>query len=246
MTEKILLVDDDRELREELSSLLEGYQVKQASSGEEALAILGRANDIDLVIMDVKMSGISGLDALKKIKLKDPGLSIVILTGYSNKDTAIEALRGHANDFIEKPCEPEKIKEVIERLLKANRRASSTVSSGIEEKVAEAKLFLERNCFKKATLDDAAQSACLSPKYLSRIFKEHTGQDFSEYKLKIKIEKSKELLTQSSNNINQISEKLGYENPESFIRQFKKFTHYTPKQYRLKTAKSAIKTKKSK
>ncbi|MBF0511290.1 MAG: helix-turn-helix transcriptional regulator [Candidatus Omnitrophica bacterium] len=94
--------------------------------------------------------------------------------------------------------------------------------------------FIERNCFKKTTLKEAAEAVSLCPKYLSRVFKQHTGIGFNEYKLKIKMNESKELLRKSEYNINQISDKMGYENTESFIREFKKWTGKTPLKFRNK------------
>jgi len=72
----------------------------------------------------------------------------------------------------------------------------------------------------------------LSPKYLSRVFKDVTGTGFMEYKLKIKIDKAKELLKGTGSTISEISDKLGFMNPESFMRIFKKVTGATPTKFR--------------
>lgn len=238
MADKILIVDDDEDIRSELRDLLEGYDVLEASSGEAALGLLKRANEIGLVIMDVMMPGISGLDALTEIKKRDPGVRIVILTGHSSKDVAIEALRGHADDYIEKPLNIEKIKEVADKYLGIRGGEDNISVLDAKSKVEKVRFFVERNCFKKTTLEDAAKSVCLSPKYLSRIFKQYTGDGFSDYKLRLKINKAKDLMAKSSLNVNQVSDKLGYENTESFIRQFKKLTGKTPTAYRNKENKA--------
>ncbi|MDD5730314.1 MAG: DNA-binding response regulator [Candidatus Omnitrophica bacterium] len=238
MAEKVLIVDDDREFREELKEALEEYQVLDASSGVEALGMLKRANEIGVVILDVMMPGLSGTDVLREIKKRDPELGIVILTGHGSKDVAVEALRGNADDFVEKPVDIENFKEIIEKLLEKRRRGEDGIDiSDINGKIEKIKDFAERNCYKKIGLKEAAEAVCLSPKYLSRIFKQKTGKSFSEYRLKIKIEKARELLSKSANNVNQIADKLGYENVESFIRQFKKLTRKTPTEYRKKNRK---------
>lgn len=246
MPEKILLVDDDRDFRQELRSYLEDYQVVEASSGVEALRLLRRANEIGAVILDVMMPGLSGTDVLSEIKKIDPSLGIIILTGYSSKDVAIEALKGHADDYAEKPIDINKIKETIERLLAKRRGQSEISASDTKGKILKVRNFIERNCFKKTTLKDAAESVCLSPKYLSRIFKEATGTGFNDYRLKIKIEAAKELLVKSGYNVNQISDRLGYENAESFIRQFKKITRHTPTGFRKKIKRERLKNKREK
>ena len=232
MPETILIVDDDKEFREEFKEFLAGYEVKEASDGREALELLRKAHNIDLVILDVNMPHISGIDVLTEIKKTDPDLGTIILTGYSDKDTAIDALKGHADDYIEKPVDPEKLKAIIERILEKKHAGSDIDIVSMKGKIEKVKRFVERNCFKKTGLEDAARVVCLSPKYLSRIFKECAGESYIAYRLKIKIEKAKEILRQGGFNISQIAYKLGYENPESFIRQFKKLTGKTPTKFR--------------
>lgn len=230
--DRILLVDDDRIFRSEFRDSFEEYGVIEASSGEEALSMLKKPNEIDLIILDVRMPGINGIEVLGKIKKMSPEVKIIILTGYSSKDVAIEALREKVDDYIEKPMDIEATKKVIDRMLEAKSVGSKQGGTDIESKIERTKFFLERNCFKKITLKDAAQAVYLSPKYLSRIFKEHTKTGFNQYKLRLKINKAKELLKKTTYNIDQISDKLGYENTESFIKCFKTITRLTPTEYR--------------
>lgn len=237
MSQKILIVDDDEELRSELRDYLDDYDVVEASDGRLALKILERANEIGAVILDVMMPGLNGIDVLTEIKRIDPNLGIVILTGHSSKEVAIEALQGQADDYIEKPADIPKIKESIERLLKKRHPEDEIDTNTLEGKIAKVKQFTEKNVLKKISLNDAAQAVCLSPKYLSRAFKEATGQGYSDFRLDTKIKKAKELLAKSGYNVDQISDKLGYENTESFIRQFKKRARLTPTEYRNKLQK---------
>jgi len=232
--EKILLVDDDIEFRSEFKELLDGYSVIEASGGEEAIRIFKKPNEIELVILDVKMPGLSGTDILKQIKEIDPEIKVIMLTGYSSKDTAVEALRGRADDYIEKPVDEEAVRRMIARLLDektGNVYGESLDSNGKMERV---KRFLERNCFKKVTLSDAAQTVYMSPKYLSNLFKRVTGKSFNEYKLGIKMEKVGEMLRNTGCTICEISNKMGFQNPESFMRIFKKINGLTPTEYREK------------
>lgn len=234
MADKILIVDDDEDLRSELRDFLEDYEIVEAANGKEALELVGRANDIGLVILDVKMPGISGLEVLKQLKKTDPELDIIIFTGHSSKEAAIEALKNRADDYIEKPFSAEKIRAAIEKRFDLKHHEAEVTALDMNGKLEKVKRFIQRNCFKKISLKSAAETVCLSPKYLSRIFKRHAGVGFEAYKLDVKISKAKELLSDSGLNINQIAEKLGYENAESFIRQFKRFTGHTPTAYRKK------------
>ncbi|MGA1841118.1 MAG: response regulator [bacterium] len=237
MPYKILLVDDDKDFREEFCDYFEDFQVIETSTGRDAIKLLKEPNDIDVVILDVVLPDLRGTEVLRKMKKIAPDLDIIILTGYSSKDIAIEALKGHADDYIEKPINIDKmninkIKEIIERMMEEKKGKIDTDSIDIEDKINKVKRFIERNYDKNISLKAASKVVCLSPKYLSRIFKENTGMGFNEYKLRIKTEKAKKLLKNTGYNINQISFKLGYLNPESFLRIFKKFTGLTPTEYR--------------
>lgn len=239
MAEKILIVDDDREFREELRDFLDEYEVIEASSGMEAVNILKRANEIGLVLMDVMMPGASGTDVLKEIRKTDPDLDIIILTGHSSKEVAIEALEGRAAGYIEKPLNLKQLKEAVEKVMDKKISGLDVGAMDINSKIEKVKHFVQRNCFKKIGLNEAARVVCLSPKYLSRVFKERCHISFVQFRLKIKIEEAKKLLKKTGYNINQISDKLGYENTESFIRQFKKLTKKTPTEFRLKFKRRA-------
>lgn len=246
MGEKILIVDDDADLRSELKDALVDYEVVEASGAQEAFKLLRRANEIGLVILDVMMPGVNGLDALVEIKRTDPSLAVIILTGHSSKDVAIEALKSRADDYIEKPAQVDKIQSAIEKLIGKRRGLAPVSSLDLKEKVERVKDFLLRNRQKKVTLKEAAESVYLSPKYLSRVFKEYAKVGFSGYKLSLKFGLAKELLQKTGYNINQISDQLGYENVESFTRQFKKFSGKTPKIYRRKVkTQKRIKAKRS-
>ncbi len=228
----IMLVDDDRDFRDELRDYLDDYQVIEAANGEEAIKVLEKPNEVDLVVLDVVMPGVKGTEVLKKIKQMAPDLGIIIMTGYSTKDVAVQALKGRADDYIEKPLQINKIKSTIDRMLKAKEFDTDRFGNDIKGKIERVKRFAERNYHKRVCLKDAATAVCLSPKYLSRIFKQNTGIGFNEYTLEIKIDRAKDLLEKTGYNIEQISDKMGYQNIESFIRIFKKLTGKTPTEYR--------------
>jgi YesN/AraC family two-component response regulator len=231
MPEMILIVDDDRELREELVSSLQGYRTIEAPSAEEALRILKKPHEIGLVVLDVMLPGMRGTEILSEIKKHAPGAAVAILTGHGSKDVAVEALRGHADEYIEKPVDPEELKEAVDRLLDSKGKADEEPAD-IRAKVEKAMRFAERNKHKSVRLEDAAEAVCLSPKYLSRVFREITGKRFSDYRLGLKMASAKELLRGTRFNVNQIADRMGYQNTESFIRAFEKITGSTPARFR--------------
>ncbi len=236
MSYQILLVDDDIDFREELrESLMDNYRVSEAGSGEEALKIIGRPNSIDLVILDVGLPGLSGIETLIAIKSIDPSLPIIILTGQSSKDVAVDALKGRADDYIEKPFNMDQFLRIIDKMVSRGKGPLEALKD--RNKMELVKKFIERNSSKKVSLKDAAQEVSLSLKYLSRVFKEKNGQGFNEYRLKLKMDKAMELLRSRATTVSEIAFQLGYKNPESFVRIFKKKTGATPAEYRRKHAK---------
>lgn len=234
MSDNILLVDDDKEFRSEFRGCFGEYHIVEASSAEEALAFLKKPNKIDLVIMDVQMPGMGGLKALGKVRAAAPSAAVIIMTAYSSKDVVLEALRGEASNYIEKPFDVEKARGIIESSLAKTRAEEETALAGGEGKVAAVKNFLRRNCLKKVRLRDAAAAVYISPKHLSRIFKAFAGVGFNAYYLKCKMDKAREMLSGTSYSVGHISQKLGYENAASFIRQFNKICGKTPARFRAK------------
>jgi YesN/AraC family two-component response regulator len=228
----ILLVDDDDTFREEFASAFDDYRIVEARSGAEALGILREPHEIDLVILDVMLPGQRGTDVLREIKRMEPDLGVIMLTGYGSKEIAIAALKGNADDFLEKPVDIEKARGVVERLVLARCNDERAGIDDIPGKIERVKAFVKKNYHKKVGLEDAAAIVCMSPKYLSRIFGERAGIGFNEFRLGAKIEKAKELLGTTELTISEISYRIGYRNVESFVRIFKKHEGSTPTEYR--------------
>jgi len=230
---QVLLVDDDREFREELRECLDDYDVIEAASGQEALRLLRRPNEVDLVILDVMMPGLRGTDVLKAIKTRAPEQKVIILTGFSTKDVAIDALKGRADEYLEKPLDIQRLKSAVAGLLAHNGQRENQADRSLGGKIGRIKRFLERNWHKKVCLRDVAGSVGWSEKYLSRLFREETGVCFNDYALKVKVREAKQLLAKGWT-VGDVSERLGYQNAESFIRIFRKLTGRTPARYKLR------------
>jgi two-component system nitrogen regulation response regulator NtrX len=119
MTEtSVLIVDDEEGIRETLSGIFqdEGYDVITAGSGEEALKIL-KEQSPDLVLLDVWLSGIDGIETLQEIKKTNPELPVVIISGHGNIELAVKATHVGAYDFLEKPLSLERVLLVARRAL---------------------------------------------------------------------------------------------------------------------------------
>jgi DNA-binding response OmpR family regulator len=124
----ILIVDDEESIRFFLSEELAqaGYTVLTAAGGEEALRLLGQT-PIDLVLLDLKMGGLSGLQVMEKIKQGYPHASVppvvIMLTAHASLDSAVSAMRQGGFDYLKKPCRPEELLASVEKGLAQRREA---------------------------------------------------------------------------------------------------------------------------
>ncbi|MDO8530611.1 MAG: response regulator, partial [Dehalococcoidia bacterium] len=128
MNEKILIVDDEAPVRESLMRVLRAvsYQVDGAASGAEALEKLA-ASPCDLLVADIRMPGMDGLEMMRQAKKRDPHVACLFLTGYGTIDTAIEALDLGVQGFVLKPVAPDKLLRSVEQALarvRADRETS--------------------------------------------------------------------------------------------------------------------------
>ena len=122
MKARILVVDDEPEIRRSVRMILEyeGYDVQEASSGPEALALVEREPP-DLMFLDIKLGGIDGLETLQKIRQTNETLPVVIISGHGTVSTAVEATKLGAFDFIEKPLASERVLVTIRNALDQTR-----------------------------------------------------------------------------------------------------------------------------
>jgi DNA-binding NtrC family response regulator len=114
----ILIVDDELVLRESLAAWLErdGHQVETAASGEEGLARL-MEKQFDIMLVDIKMGGMSGLEVLRRVKESDPDVAIVMITAFGSISTAIEAMKDGAQDYLLKPFDPNELGLLVEKIV---------------------------------------------------------------------------------------------------------------------------------
>lgn len=235
ISEKIVVIDDDPRVIRAIRLRLTEYELVEFNQGEEAIDYLQKPNEINLVLLDVRMSGMDGLSVLSEIRKIKKDIGVILMTAYSTKDILIQALRNHADDFIEKPFEAEELREKIRLILK-KKLFSHNLRRNNNTQVDRIKRFVERN-YNNATLEFIAEEMCLSPKYVSRFFNQKAKYGFRKYKLQIRMNRAKHLLEKTCLNVNEIAVELGYQNPESFMRIFKRLVELTPSEYRKKHTK---------
>ena len=130
----VLLVDDEVSFVETFSERLEmrNLEISKAFSGEEALQVLEQNHNIEVIILDVRMPGMDGIETLVKIKEKFPLVEVIMLSGHADVESAIDGMKQGAFDYLMKPCD---IDQIITKVSEA-----VTKKHGHEEKIIQARI----------------------------------------------------------------------------------------------------------
>jgi len=150
-TQKILIVDDEKNIRNTLLQALEplGLEPDAAVNGEEALGKL-KESEYGIVLLDLKMPGMDGMEVLRRIRQRHGDVRVVMITAHGTIDSAVEAMKLGAVDFIQKPFAPKEIRAVVESILARERLEPGAVTS-YEDRIALAKRFITDRRFAEAT-----------------------------------------------------------------------------------------------
>jgi len=252
----VLIVDDHKHLVESLLSCVPWEEagvtgVHGAYSGGEALETL-RSKNIGILVTDIRMPGMSGLELIERARADRPELQCILLTGHAEFEYARRAIELQTFRYLMKPVRTNELVETV-RLLTASSRAPAAEAAAAEPAApeppaelpaepAEAKdyrrktveavhEFVRERLGADVTLTAIAERVHLHPVYLSKLYKETTGTKLSDYILNVRIDKAKELLLRSPMKIYEISEAVGYRSTQHFITEFKKIVGMTPKAY---------------
>jgi DNA-binding NtrC family response regulator len=149
-TQKVLIVDDEKNIRNTLLQALEplGLEPDAAVNGEEALGKL-KEGEYGLVLLDLKMPGMDGMEVLRRIRERHGNVRVVMITAHGTIDSAVEAMKLGAVDFIQKPFAPKEIRAVVEGILARERLEPGAVTS-YEDRIALAKRFITDRRFAEA------------------------------------------------------------------------------------------------
>jgi two-component system, NtrC family, nitrogen regulation response regulator NtrX len=125
MKSRVLVIDDEAAIRDSLRMILEyeDYQFVGAASGQEALDIVRRERP-DIVLLDIKMPGMDGMEVLRKLRALDEGLPVVMISGHGTTATAVEAIRSGAIDFLDKPLSSERVIVTLRNVLRQSELSS--------------------------------------------------------------------------------------------------------------------------
>lgn len=251
----VLIVEDEPMTREGLRKALESwgagkYRFVVMDNGYEALEYIRNHADIELLITDIRMPGMSGLDLVQALKEKQQGElpPVILISGYAEFEYAQRAIHLGVVEYLLKPVSNRKLIEATERALAAYE---SRVRIGLMEKivdpvlldasrllgdaggaVAEAVRYIDAHLHEPLGLREIAEQVHLNPSYFSVLFKEQMGITFSDYVTRRRLQRAKELLVNTRLPIGDIAQKVGYLHAKYFNKMFKEYENCSPGQYR--------------
>mgnify|MGYP001275669365 CR=1 FL=1 len=204
----------------------------------------------DLVLTDINMPDINGLELIRRIYLLGKEPNIIIISGYNEFTYAQEAIRLGVCEYILKPVKPEEIEESVLLLNEKARHGhlhqdkmnsldiDNDIIIGDNKKnsthpiIQKILLFIGKNYTNEITVQEIADKFQINESYLSVLFKKEIGLNFSVYLQKFRLHKAMELLKIPELRINEIAYRVGYQNPSYFTEQFKKEFNITPSEFR--------------
>lgn len=259
---RVLIADDEVIERAVLYKILQknfGDQcvIFQAENGREALRIY-EEEKIQIVILDIEMPGIGGIEAAQAIREKDKECCIIFLTAFDEFSYAKKAIMVRALDYLLKPCDRQELMLVMEE---AMRLAGEHVKSGTEgglvlsgggetdgsateyleedgnvrlSKVAELiRRHIHENYMYDLSMQDLARTMNYSEAYFCKLFKQCFNKNFTSYLTQYRVNEAKKMLEQPTVNVKEIGKAVGYTDSNYFAKVFKRITGQSPTEYRL-------------
>lgn len=246
---RLLIADDEKLEREALAELVQRRFEREvvlevAENGRKAAdtAVLWGA---DLILMDIEMPGMSGLDAARAVLAQRPSCRVIFVTAYSLFQYAHEAVHLGACDYLLKPVDPDELAaarpqpEQTETEEEAEDAPEEGENSQTALVMAHVRRYLEDNYMFDLSLDSVGEILHISPAYLSAQFKKYQKMNFLDCLTELRINAAKELLADPFRSSAEVASMVGYEDASYFARAFKKRTGMTPTQYRRQAGQKA-------
>lgn len=235
----LLFADDEQIIREGMRSFIdwESLGVKwleAAKNGREALEKIQSLKP-DIVLLDIKMPEMSGLEVIRRANLLGVESEFLIYSGYDEFEYAREAMSYGVRHYLLKPVSERQLVPIIRELVETIESGKAILAHDLTL-VDRIKRYVSEHLSDQAlTLKKISEEELfLNPKYVSRAFYQKTGQHFRQYVLEQRMELAKQMLLQEdASRMYEIASRVGLDdNPQYFSKLFKKYTGYTPSEYR--------------
>jgi YesN/AraC family two-component response regulator len=239
---KILIIDDEPSLLALFADYLgKDYDVLTAKSEAEGKSVFD-ANNVSLVLLDLKLRDTSGIEVLRRIRAKSSNVPVIVMTGYSSHETAIKCADLGVQGYMLKPSKLDDLKRRIDNCLGVdnNGAAAAFVDKALEERLKAAGLIVKgalkviQGRFRDQALSRnlIAEAVGVSDDYLSKQFHQECGVSIPEYINRLRVNEAAKLLAATNTKVSEIAFSLGFSSPSYFSAIFKKHFDTTPEQYR--------------
>jgi YesN/AraC family two-component response regulator len=238
---KVLIIEDEKIARKSLAKMLEKlgfYDVLETEGGLEALTIIQKKRP-QIILSDIEMPNLDGIALLERIRHLNINCRVILISGHDLFQYAKKAIQYGVVDYILKPVD---LDELHSALLKAlsGLQDCGEIDEALYDKVSNTKRIIdiarshiiENLSSPDLDLHSVAEIVHLSPNYLSRLFKNTTGELFSDFVTRQRIEIAMGALQKTNRKISQISMESGFSDTKYFFKVFKKYTGLTPNEYR--------------
>lgn len=235
----LLIADDERLVRQSLKQNIcwakYGFQVLgEAKDGQETLRLLRQLRP-HLLITDIRMPNISGVEVMARARMELPNLQIIVLSAFDSFEYARQALLYSAVGYLLKPVKPDQLDVLMEKVIAQLRacEGAQAKKAVVDSVVERALAYMEENYMQRLTLEQTAAACYANASYLSSAFKNAVGISFTDYLSEMRIRKARVLLENSQYRINEIAARVGYDDYSYFCRVFKKLVGVAPLRYRM-------------
>lgn len=241
---KLLIVDDEYYTCEGIKRAInwEKYNVEiagVASDGRAAIEIVENSH-IDIIITDIKMRGMNGLDMSETLRKNGYTGQIIIMSGYQYFEYAQRAIESNVKRYLVKPIDFEELEEVIRQISEeyAKTQVKYNVKQGVGRQIiVEIMEYIDENYGEDIQLSAIATKYYRDVTYVSKLFKEYTGINYTDYLMNKRVEEAKKLLLSTDLPVEELANKVGYNNVIYFRKVFKAKTNMSPGQYRKESRK---------
>ncbi|RKP56073.1 response regulator [Cohnella endophytica] len=249
---KVMVIDDEEQIRHGIVKILSRYPGQlevagQHANGLEAMLQLSgmEAGDLDVILTDIEMPMMNGLDFIERAKSSLPHLCIIVLSGYNDFEYARKAMRAGAADYLLKPMDKVEVFRMLSRIEETKSASSKAgpptevspaapVQSNSEKTTAERiRKLIEQDYSREIDLKYIADKIGFNASYISKLFSRETGETITDCLNKVRIAKAKQFLKDHPGlKVYEIAHSVGYGDKIYFQKLFKRMVGVTPLEYR--------------
>ncbi len=242
---KVLLVEDEKIVLRGLHHTVDWASVNcvvvgEAENGLEALSMLEKI-ECDLIITDIRMPFLDGIELIKKLKDMKKNYQFIILTAHSDFEYAYNGLKLGVTDYLLKPFDDEQLYEAIKKIQDTSKNNKNEINDNLlrfdinkKSKIKYVEMateYIKNNYCSDISITTMANNLNLSEGHLSRLFRKEIGHSFNEYLTQYRMHVAMGLLKDINLKIYQVAEKVGYADTNYFSSLFKKIVGLNPSEY---------------